>query len=66
MANLAKEKFPEIDFEKCIMVGDSFSDMEFGKKCGMLTFYVSNKPLNHHFIDFCIQKLSNIKNFINL
>lgn len=35
MALGAKEKFPEIDFEKSIMVGDSSSDMEFARAAGM-------------------------------
>jgi D-glycero-D-manno-heptose 1,7-bisphosphate phosphatase len=31
MGLLAKQDFPEIEFSKSIMVGDSISDMEFGK-----------------------------------
>ena len=37
----AKQEFPDIDFSKSIMVGDSISDMEFGKKLGMKTVYIS-------------------------
>ncbi len=33
----AKEEFPEIDFNKSIMVGDSDSDIQFGKNLGMKT-----------------------------
>ena len=32
MGLMAKQDFPEIDFSKSIMVGDSISDMEFGEK----------------------------------
>jgi histidinol-phosphate phosphatase family protein len=37
MALQAKADFPDINFEKSIMVGDSVSDMEFGKNAGMKT-----------------------------
>lgn len=37
MAIQAKSDFPEIDYEKSIMVGDSLSDMEFGKRLNMKT-----------------------------
>ena len=35
MTLLAKQEYPEIEFSKSVMVGDSISDMEFGKKLGM-------------------------------
>lgn len=41
----AKEQFPEVDFEKAIMIGDSNSDIEFGKKLGMKTVKIGKgKP----------------------
>lgn len=43
MALKAKKDFPEIDFSKAIMVGDSTSDIKFGKKAGMITVYVTEK-----------------------
>ncbi len=39
----AKRQFPEIDFSKSIMVGDSISDVEFGKNLGMYTVLVAGK-----------------------
>lgn len=39
----AKRKFPEIDFSKAIMVGDSISDMKFGENLGMFTVLVAGK-----------------------
>lgn len=33
----AKEDFPEIDFQKSIMIGDSDSDIAFGQALGMIT-----------------------------
>ena len=50
MAILAKERFPEIDFEKSVMVGDTDSDLQFGKGLGMKTVLmqsaesISEKP----------------------
>ncbi|MEO6169104.1 MAG: HAD family hydrolase [Chitinophagales bacterium] len=42
MASQSKRDFPEIDFSKSIMVGDSMSDMEFGKNAGMKTVFILN------------------------
>lgn len=41
MALAAKEQFPEIDFAKSIMVGDTGSDMEFARKAGMKAVFCS-------------------------
>ncbi len=37
MGQQAKEEFPQIDFKKSIMVGDTDSDIQFGKNLGMKT-----------------------------
>lgn len=37
MAELAKMEFPQIDFSKSVMVGDTDTDIEFGKNLGMKT-----------------------------
>ena len=42
MALFAKDDYPEIEFTKSIMIGDSISDMEFGKNCGMITVKIGN------------------------
>lgn len=42
MALQAKIDFPEIDFSRSVMLGDSISDMEFGKNAGMLTVFITN------------------------
>jgi histidinol-phosphate phosphatase family protein len=44
MAIQAKNDFPEIDFSRCIMVGDSTSDMAFGRNAGMKTIFISTEP----------------------
>lgn len=42
MANLAKEKYPNINFNKSIMVGDSLSDLKFAQNLNMNFIYISN------------------------
>ena len=44
MAYRAKQMFPEIDFEKSVMVGDTESDILFGKNAGMVTVMIGNEP----------------------
>ncbi len=55
MAIQAKEDFPEIDFKQSIIVGNSLSDMEFGKRMAMRTVFLTTKhepfELPHDLID---------------
>ena len=39
----AQEDLPEIDFKKSVMVGNSLSDMEFGKRLSMHTVFLTTK-----------------------
>lgn len=43
MAEQAQKQFPEIDFEKSIMVGDSLTDLQFGKRLNMKTIWITGK-----------------------
>ena len=43
MAEQAQSDFSDIDFNKAIMVGDSVSDIEFGKRMGMQTIFITTK-----------------------
>lgn len=43
MALDAQRDFPEIDFQRSVMVGDSHADMEFGFHLGMVTVLVDTK-----------------------
>ena len=43
MAMMAKEKYPTIDFSKSIMVGDTDSDILFGKNVGMKTVRIKTE-----------------------
>jgi len=55
MAQQAREDFPEIDFRRSIMVGNSMSDMEFGRRLNMHTVFLTTKhspfALPHDMID---------------
>ncbi len=48
----AKKDFPNIDFTKSIIVGDSMSDMEFGRNLGMKTVFISENKKEDAKIDF--------------
>ena len=43
MGMQAQEDFPVIDFKRSIMVGNSMSDMEFGKRLSMHTIFLTTK-----------------------
>ncbi|MBT8219872.1 MAG: HAD-IIIA family hydrolase [Bacteroidia bacterium] len=43
MGLMSKREFPEIDFSKSIMVGDSATDILFGKELGMRTVVIMGK-----------------------
>ena len=45
MALQAKAQFPEIDFSKSVLVGDSVSDIQFGKNLGMHTVHITKSDV---------------------
>lgn len=45
MANLAKHDYPNLDFSRSIMVGNTLSDMEFGEKAGMKNIFIKSKKV---------------------
>jgi histidinol-phosphate phosphatase family protein len=55
MGMQAQQDFPNIDFKKSVMVGNSISDMEFGKRLSMYTVFLTTKhdpfALPHDLID---------------
>ena len=70
MAWQAKAEFPEIDFSKSVMIGDSISDIEFGANLGMFTVLVDGKGIDQNnltdlAIDLRIKNLFNFCSFIN-
>ena len=45
MAYFAQNDFPDIDLSKSIMIGDMYSDVEFGINAGMKTIFVGDNEL---------------------
>ena len=60
MALKAKEDISTINFEESIMIGDSMSDMEFGRNAGMKTIYISEEITENDKIDFNFKSLNEI------
>jgi histidinol-phosphate phosphatase family protein len=58
MALAAQKDYPEIDFKKSLIVGDSMSDIEFGRTAGMKTVYISDENRNDPKIDFNFRSLN--------
>ncbi len=59
MALRAQSFFPEINFDQSIMVGDSVSDIEMGRRLNMKTVFINEN--DHHFADFRINSLAELK-----
>ncbi len=55
MALQAQKDFPEIDFSKSLMIGDSKSDIEFGKNAGMKTVFIGKENKGNS--DFLFENL---------
>jgi len=58
MALKAKEDISTINFKQSIMIGDSMSDMEFGRNAGMKTIYISEEITENDKIDFNFKSLN--------
>jgi histidinol-phosphate phosphatase family protein len=55
MAYQAKSDYPEIEFNQCIMVGDSQSDIEFGNRLGMTTLLINQNGEESGLLNFAKQ-----------
>jgi len=67
MAQKAVVDFPEINLTKSIMVGDSPSDIEFGKNAGMRTVFVKHEKDENssgNLADLKVKSLSEFKSII--
>jgi histidinol-phosphate phosphatase family protein len=66
MAKQAQKDFPEIDFSKSVMVGDSITDMQFGKTVGMVTVFIGDygkpKAADRALIDVYCSSLNDFAN----
>ncbi len=64
----AKKDFKQINFKKSIMIGDSISDMKFGKRLGMRTVFISESNekaiLHPDLIDFVSPSLFNFSQIL--
>lgn len=56
----AKKDFPEIEFEKSIIVGDSETDIEFGIKLGMKTVMLTKGRNISSKADYIFENLSQV------
>jgi D-glycero-D-manno-heptose 1,7-bisphosphate phosphatase len=69
MALKAKKDFPSIDFKRSVMVGDTISDMKFGKTQSMVTTIIETDSkiisTNHKIIDFSFGDLASFTQYIN-
>jgi D-glycero-D-manno-heptose 1,7-bisphosphate phosphatase len=52
MGHQAKADYPHVDFKKSVIVGDSMSDMEFGRALEMITVFISAEKREDPRIDF--------------
>ena len=62
----ARKEFPSIHFRESVMVGDSLSDMLFGRRLGMKTVFLSENKSDlrkgHKLIDFAFPDLPTFTN----
>ncbi len=65
----AAREFPDIDLKRCIMVGNTLSDMHFGRNLGAVTVFLpTTRPevsLDDPAIDFTFPSLLDFANAIN-
>jgi len=68
MALRAKKDFPDINFKKSVIVGDSISDMQFGRRMRMTTVFITNDlsriAINPYLIDYAYPDLFSFTNDI--
>ncbi len=56
----AQKDFPGIDFSKSVMVGDSVSDMQFGKQLGMTLIWIGENPPQDIAVNMSIPRLGDL------
>ncbi len=65
MAEMAKLEFPEIEFERSVMVGDTDSDIEFGKNLGMKTVRIQTEEPIGLEADLTVSSLNEFYTWLN-
>lgn len=69
MALQAKNIFQNVDFQKSIMIGDSISDMEFGRKAGIITIFFGKEIIaetENKWIDFKCTDWQEVRKLISI
>lgn len=68
MALRAQREFPGIRLDRSVMVGDSLSDMQFGRNSGMVNVLIrsadNEEPVPESLYDFCFASLAEFANSI--
>jgi histidinol-phosphate phosphatase family protein len=64
MALEVKEAFPDVAFQKSVMVGDTDSDIAFGKALGMFTVLVRSQEVTSEIPDLYIDRLADLPNLL--
>ncbi len=64
MAELAKMHYPQINFKRCVMVGDTDTDIEFGRNLGMKTVRIKTEEPIGLEADLTVSSLSEFANLI--
>jgi HAD superfamily hydrolase (TIGR01662 family) len=66
----AKAKYPEINFSQSIMVGNTLSDMEFGRNLGAYNVFIRTThpeiTAEDNRIDICFDTLSGLAEWLTL
>jgi histidinol-phosphate phosphatase family protein len=58
----AQQKFPNINFNKSIMVGDSLSDMQMGRNIGAINIWVGTDVIEAHWYNYEFTSLAQFAN----
>lgn len=66
MAKQAQQDFPEIDFSKSIMIGDTKSDMEFAINAGMIGILLENEFTLADDLEFAITSIKTLNELSNI
>ena len=66
MALKAQRDFPAIRLDRAVMIGDSLSDMQFGRNCGMINILIGSEAsedlVPEELYDLCFKGLADFAN----
>ncbi|MCU0431841.1 MAG: HAD-IIIA family hydrolase [Bacteroidia bacterium] len=65
MALKAKEDFPEIDFSRSLMVGDSASDLRYASNAGMYAIFIGDKIPEGETAIFAMPDLTGVADWVS-